>query len=171
MSDRWVELLGEALGDADRAQAVESAVLADPAGLIAQLGERTEEEQALGEISGLLSALARADTVSSMEQWFADRANGWQPEHRRSGTIGVESAGVEWTYAGSYSRDRTFHGAPAQDQPVAAHGFTIFSVENGVFTVFRHIDWAGLFAQLGFTLNTRVPLDPPPEEPRGENGD
>ena len=45
MSERWVELLGEILEDEDRAQMVEAAVGEDPAGLIAQLRERTEEEQ------------------------------------------------------------------------------------------------------------------------------
>jgi hypothetical protein len=28
----------------------------------------------------------------------------------------------------------------------------------------RHIDWAGLYAQLGLTINWRVPLDPELEE-------
>jgi hypothetical protein len=33
--------------------------------------------------------------------------------------------------------------------------------ETVLFT--RHIDWAGLYAQLGLTINWRVPLDPEPE--------
>ncbi|HZM31893.1 MAG TPA: hypothetical protein VFB77_15460 [Acidimicrobiales bacterium] len=171
MSERWVELLGEILEDEDRAQMVEAAVGEDPAGLIAQLRERTEEEQERGEISALLAALAKADTLSSMEQWFVDRDGGWQPEHRRSGSLGDQAAGVEWTYEGSYTLDRALHGAPAVGQPVEAHGFTIFGVDDGGFTVFRHLDWAGLFAQLGFTLNTRVPLHLEPEPADdGESG-
>jgi hypothetical protein len=158
VSERWVELLGEILGDVDRAQDLETAVLADPAGLIAQMGERTEDERERGEVSELLAAMAEADTRSSMEQWFVDRAGGWRPEHGRSGVLGDQAVGVEWTYEGTYTRDRTFHGAPALGQPVEAHGFTIFAVDGDGFTAFRHIDWAGLFAQLGFTLNTRVPL-------------
>lgn len=160
MSERWVELLGEILDDSDRAQEVESAVADDPAGLIDQLRERTEDEQERGEIGALLAALAKADTLSTMEQWFVDRDSGWQPVHQRSGALGDQAVGVEWTYEGSYTVDRVLHGAPALGQPVEVHGFIIFGLEDGRFTVFRHIDWAGLFAQLGFTLNTRVPLPP-----------
>ena len=164
MSERWVELLGTILDDHDRAATVESRALEDPAGLLEELRVLTEDEQQRGEISALLAALAEADTVASMEQWFVDRASAWAPVHRRSGALGAEAVGVEWTYEGSYARDRTFHGAPARDQPVEAHGFTIFGVERRRLVVYRHIDWAGLFAQIGFTLNTRIPVPPPTDE-------
>jgi hypothetical protein len=35
-------------------------------------------------------------------------------------------------------------------------------VEEDRFRVRRYVDWAGLFAQLGLTLNWRTPVTPEP---------
>jgi len=102
-------------------------------------------------------AIARADTLPRLQRWFTP-TTGWQHEPARTGPIGEASVGVEWSYAGTHDQDRTFNGIVATGLPVVMRGFTLIGSEDGVFRIRRYFDWAGLFGQLGLTLNWRVPV-------------
>ncbi len=53
-----------------------------------------------------------------------------------------------------------FNGIPASGRGVTVHGFSLLGVEDERLVVRRYVDWAGLFAQLGLTLNWRTPVSP-----------
>ena len=111
----------------------------------------------------LAIAVAEADTRPSLRTWFAgqgiERAETepWRADSERTGPIGPSSVGVEWTWTGDH-RDETFNGIAPTGRAVVVRGFTLFSVEDGGFAVRRYVDWAGVFAQLGLTLNWRSPV-------------
>jgi len=156
----WQRVLGELVDDATLADVVDKIDHHNAAGLMEIL--RGDEHKPL------LVAFAQADTVAGMEAWFGSRAEGrWEHADERSGAIG-EAAGVEWTYFGIHNRDLAFNGLPATGREVEVHGFTLFGAEGGSLSVRRHIDWAGLFAQLGLALNWRVPLGPEANERAAE---
>jgi hypothetical protein len=118
----------------------------------------------------LLDALAFADMLVSLEQWFSDRAPIWEVDEQTSGPAGPSGVGVEWTYRGTHDHAGTLNGLPATMREVEVHGYSVFTaVETGdgsKLDVRRYIDWAGLYAQLGLVVNWRVPMPADPEERR-----
>jgi len=130
-----------------------------PSELIASLREDTD----------FLVALARADTRPHLVSWFSElgiaRAeDGWSHDPERTGPIGPNAAGVEWNWVGVHdeSREGAFNRIAASEREVTLRGFTLMGVEDDRFMVRRYVDWAGLFAQLGLTLNWRTPVPPEP---------
>jgi hypothetical protein len=127
----------------------------DPSALIERLREDTE----------FLVALARADTRPQLTSWFSERRvegqdNGWSYDPEPTGAMGPNAAGVEWSWIGVHDNEGgvTFNDIAASGQEVTVRGVTLMGVEDGRFMVRRYIDWAGLFAQLGLTLNWRTPV-------------
>jgi hypothetical protein len=102
-------------------------------------------------------AFARADTITHLRRWFTPR-RGWQADKERSGPAGPVGVGVEWVFDGVHDGHATFNGLPATGRPVVVRGVTMAGVEEGRFKLRRYVDWAGLFAQLGLSLNWRVPV-------------
>jgi hypothetical protein len=128
----------------------------DPGALIDRLREDTE----------FLVALARADTRPHLASWFTERRvegqeSGWSYDRERTGPLGPNAAGVEWSWIGVHDDqqgDGAFNTIAASGQEVTVRGVTLVGVEDGRFRVRRYIDWAGLFAQLGLALNWRTPV-------------
>jgi hypothetical protein len=116
----------------------------------------------------LATNLARIDVIHYLEQWFEPVGSAWQ----RSGSfIGRSADGplaTEWTFEGRHVNE-SFNGIRATGQYVTVRGVTIAepdphpTVGTPGVRVKRYVDWAGLFAQLGLTLNWRVPLPTEPE--------
>jgi hypothetical protein len=107
-----------------------------------------------------------ADTLANMLQWFSSDEVVEFTEGR-SGAVGTDVAGAEWTYRGVHDVPAAFNGLPATGRPVEVHGFTVLSASAGELMVTRHIDWAGLFTQLGLGLDLRVPMTPEPDPAPG----
>lgn len=127
----------------------------DPSALIERLRDDTE----------FLVALARADTRPQLLSWFRElpiegQDNGWSYDQERTGPLGPNAAGVEWSWIGVHDNegDVTFNAIAASGQEVTVRGVSLMGVEDGRFRIRRYIDWAGLFAQLGLTLNWRTPV-------------
>lgn len=123
----------------------------DPRALVASLREDKE----------LQLALARADTRPYLISWFSE-TEGWLADEERSGPIGEHSVGTEWFWRGVHDNAGgvgAFNGITASGRPVTVTGFTLMSADEAGFSVRRYVDWVGLFAQLGLTLNWRVPVD------------
>jgi hypothetical protein len=153
----WQEILAERFPE--RAREIEHRMTTEPTELV-------EEMRSDGD---MVRAVVEADIVSSLEQWFTARDDRLTFTDGRAGPVGEREAGAEWTYAGVHDEAGTLRGLPATDRAVEVHGFTVVGVgtdDDGQETLLltRHIDWAGLYAQLGLTINWRVPLDPEPEE-------
>jgi hypothetical protein len=149
------------LFDADQQQAVKKLIE------LPDLGElRTRD---------LFALVARADVLPRLLTWFspveADPTFGWQDHLERSGAVGEASAAVEWTFTGSYEstrlrarpegvdvveNDSAFNGVRPLGQRVELHGVTLLSIEGGKLRIRRYIDWVGLYAQLGLSVNWRV---------------
>ena len=124
---------------------------------------------ALREDVALAVAIVRADTRPSLRAWFSEGeggqgTGGWEFEEERTGPIGPSTVGVEWHWFGVHNdanRDPgAFNGIPASGRDVKVHGFSLLGVEDERLVVRRYVDWAGLFAQLGLTLNWRTPVSP-----------
>jgi hypothetical protein len=116
----------------------------------------------------MVEATVASDAVWTLEQWFSVRGEGLKFTEGRSGPVGDRDAGAEWEYEGIHDKAGALRGLPATGRPVAVHGLTVVGTgigEDGreVVLLTRHIDWVGLYAQLGLTINWRVPLDPEPE--------
>lgn len=149
--DRWrAELTPEQL---DRFEGTRD----QPSELIAALREDVD----------FLVALARADTRPHLLEWFSERdiarATGWLHDPERTGPIGPNAAGVEWSWEGVHddkASTGTFNSITASGRAVTVRGFTLMGIEADQFMVRRYVDWAGLFAQLGLTLNWRTPVSP-----------
>lgn len=128
----------------------------DPTALVAALREDT----------ALLVALARADTRPTLVTWFSERSvegdqTAWSHDPERTGPVGENAAGVEWAWHGVHDDTGTsgaFNTTTGSEREVTVHGFTLMGVEAEEFLVRRYVDWAGVFAQLGFTLNWRTPV-------------
>jgi hypothetical protein len=112
----------------------------------------------------VLDAVAFADMMVSLQQWFSDRAPIWVTDDQTSGPAGPGAAGAEWTYGGTHDRDGTFNGLPATGRDVEVHGYSVFTVGRAELDVRRYIDWAGLYAQLGLIVNWRVPILSGPDQ-------
>ena len=131
----------------------------DPVGLMDLL--RSDPE--------FLAAVVKADTRPHLLRWFGDmgveRADPpWVPEVDRMGPLGANAAAVEWTWVGRHVVDATFNNTTASGRDVTVHGFSVISIENDRVQARHYIDWAGVYAQLGLTLNWRTPVtnEPPP---------
>ena len=112
---------------------------------------------------GFRQGLARADALAFLTTMFTPRRGdeSWQPNAERSGRLGEVSAGTEWSFEGLHEQDDVFNGIRATGRSVVVRGFTIMGVEEERFRVRRYVDWAGLYGQLGLTVNWRVPLENP----------
>lgn len=126
----------------------------DPQALVASLREDREFQL----------ALARADVRPHLVTWFSEaspRRDAWLPNRERSGPIGDHAVGIEWSWTGVHDDEgcaNAFQGIPGSGRAVTVRGFTLMGVEEGRFRVRRYVDWAGVFAQLGLTLNWQVPV-------------
>jgi hypothetical protein len=118
-----------------------------------------------------LVAIVRADIAPRLREWFRpldtgedgvalDR--GWRHHPERTGPIGPEAAGVEWSFEGHHVRDLAFNGTHATGWKVTVRGVSLVGVEDSKFQIRRYVDWAGLYAQLGLTMNWRTPVATPP---------
>jgi hypothetical protein len=126
-----------------------------------------------------LLAIAEADTAPMLRQWFSERGivraeSGWEHDPHRTGRIGESAVGVEWRWTGVHDDGGdqdddggptfpSFNSLPPSGNEVTVHGFTLFGIEldhrgEPLAAVRRYVDWAGVFAQLGLTLNWRTPV-------------
>lgn len=113
----------------------------------------------------LQRAIARADVMPQLAAWFkADLSHGdggWAAAPERSGPVGQASACVvAWSFQGIHTQEvdpSPIEGALPLDQEITLQGVTFMGVEDGAFLLRRYVDWAGLYAQLGFSLNWRTP--------------
>jgi hypothetical protein len=125
-----------------------------------------------GDWSALLETLTRdlefglkvveADSVAVLSQWFT-AVGGWRPEPDRWGLLGDNAFGVAWEYDGIHDIPFAFNGVPASNRPVTVRGFTLIGPDpsrSGRVLIRRYVDWAGVFGQLGLTLNWRIPVEP-----------
>jgi hypothetical protein len=112
---------------------------------------------------GFREDLSRADALSFLKTLFEPQRGeeSWQATAERSGRLGEAAAGTEWSFEGLHVHDDVFNGIRATGRPVVVRGFTIMSLEEERFKVRRYVDWAGLYGQLGLTVNWRVPLENP----------
>jgi hypothetical protein len=121
-----------------------------------------DADELIGSLRGELEypvAIVRADVVPRLQRWFTPTTgDGWQHEPARSGAIGDASVGVEWSYQGKHDKDRVFNGVRATGAQVVVRGFTLVGAEDGALRLRRYIDWAGLFGQLGLSVNWRIPV-------------
>jgi hypothetical protein len=120
----------------------------------------------------LQEVVVRHDTRPVLREWFTDTENdrGWEMDFDRSGRIGEgQSAGVAWSFEGTHdqvspedARWSTFNGIPVTERQVTVRGFTLvdvdFDSDQPRLRLRRYVDWAGLYSQLGLTVNWRVPL-------------
>jgi len=115
-------------------------------------------------------AVTKADTRPFLRRWFAERDGGWVCNLEGTGPVGPASVGSEWSFAGAHTVDGAFNGLAASGKDVVVRGYTIMSAEpvdkgDGTdFKVRRYVDWAGLYGQLGLSINWRVPVAAPPRE-------
>ena len=105
-------------------------------------------------------ALVWCDTADRLAPLFSESPGEWSSENERSGPLGDESFGVAWIFRTVHDLAGVFNGLPATGREVTVRGFTIiaFDAESGKVKVRRYVDWAAVFAQLGLTLNWRVPV-------------
>jgi hypothetical protein len=163
----WEALLKELRGDTDETYHIINAINGS--------GETDmDARQVLERMAndpGLRSDIAYADSVAMLQIVGSKRGPGWVVDDERSGRIGVASVGVAWLYQAAHDWEPDYdptkpnaelRALPPTGRDLEAHGFSIFGVENEAFTVRRHVDWAGLYAQLGIGLNWRVPVDETP---------
>ncbi len=118
--------------------------------------------------------IARIDVRPWLVSWFTATAD-WQIERDLSGPItGTSSVGVAWSYGGVHDVAEAFNGLPATGREVVVRGDTVMGMDryDCRFRLWRYVDWAGLYAQLGLALNWRVPVSntpsplPRPPDPR-----
>jgi hypothetical protein len=101
---------------------------------------------------------ARLDIRPWLVHWFEPTTD-WAVDGNRSGPIaGTSSVGCAWSYGGDHREDGRFNGLTATGRSVVVRGYTVMGDENGRFGFARYIDWAGLYGQLGLTVNWRVPV-------------
>jgi hypothetical protein len=116
---------------------------------------------ALRQEAAFANAFARADCVTYLRKWFTP-TDGWKTVEERSGASGGAGVAVEWSFEGRHDGDGTFNGLSPTGRPVHVKGVTMIGLEGSKLKLRRYVDWAGLFAQLGLTLNWRVPVDGSP---------
>jgi len=129
-----------------------------------ETGNPRELMAALRDDPGFGQAVVECDTVDRLGPMFSDDRGEWTAESERSGALGDASFGVAWTFATLHDKPDAFNHLPATNRPVTVRGFTILGVDvdadsgDEKVKVRRYVDWAGVFGQLGLTLNWRVPL-------------
>ena len=103
--------------------------------------------------------VVKADSVVMLRQWFRETA-GWREEEGRWGQLGDNAFGVAWVYDGIHDIPFAFNGLPPSGRPVTVRGFTVLGPDpDGRVQIRRYIDWAGVFGQLGLSLNWRIPVE------------
>ena len=115
----------------------------------------------------MLATVSSSDASDTSFQTFAcwDRS----PQVNASSTS-RNKTGSEWSFAGAHTVDGAFNGLAASGKDVVVRGYTIMSAEpvdkgDGTdFKVRRYVDWAGLYGQLGLSINWRVPVAAPPRK-------
>ena len=113
-------------------------------------------------------AATRADCLPRLRTWFTPTGGApWNHEPERSGPLGEQSVTTEWHFEGVHDVDKAFNGLPPTGRPVVVRGVTHFSAEDAKLVVRRYVDWAGLYGQLGLSLNWRVPMRDPGAPPLG----
>lgn len=113
--------------------------------------------------------VVEADAVAVLVQWFRP-GEGWARDPDRWGVLGENAYGVAWAFDGVHDEDRVFNGLPASGRRVSVVGFTVIGpdpVGGPRAVIRRYVDWAGVFGQLGLTLNWRLPV---PSEGGGSGG-
>ena len=106
--------------------------------------------------------VVEVDSVVVLSQWFRP-TDGWRAEEGQWGLLGDNAFGVAWEYDGIHDIPSAFNGLPASDRPVTVRGFTLIGPDpsrRGRVQIRRYVDWAGVFGQLGLTLNWRIPVEP-----------
>jgi hypothetical protein len=142
----------------------------DPERLVAEMQENPD----------FRIAMARADVRHHLLRWFQESDAGWQEDPRRSGSLGEEAVATPWSFSGIPAEKGTvggelasndlvtvvgFNGLVATGREITVRGLTVMTVERDEETeapklsVHRHVDWAGLYGQLGLTLNWRIPTE------------
>jgi hypothetical protein len=122
------------------------------------------------------TALARCDTVDRLGELFSEAEGQWAADADRSGPLGAAAFGVAWTFSTVHDKSGAFNHLPATHRDVQVRGFTILGIgvddrtEAERLVVRRYVDWAGVFGQLGLTLNWRVPVPPDRVATRGSSG-
>jgi hypothetical protein len=133
-----------------------------------ELAERRHDPRQFREwlaVSDNAEEVARADIVPHLRAWFTP-TDGWKASEY-GGPLGPDGAGVEWQWQGIHDRDHVFNGLLATGADVVVRGYSVMSLDpKGAVKVRRYIDWAGLFTQLGLTLNWRLPVRSEPETDR-----
>jgi hypothetical protein len=125
--------------------------------------------------------LIEADAVLVLGEWFTIRGDGWQVDPDRWGLLGNNAFGAAWEYEGVHNLPFAFNGTPATNRDVTVRGFTVigppteaerrrFQTDPDRARFRRYVDWAGLYAQLGLTLNWRIPV-PTDQLPGGDAED
>jgi len=119
------------------------------------------------------AAVVRADTRPQLRRWFREveidgnPTGGWVWEPAHSGALGEAAVGVEWTWSGIHAATdadgeplpEPFNQLTPTGVAVEVRGFTVLDVDDALgFALHRHVDWAGLYAQLGLTVNWRTPV-------------
>jgi hypothetical protein len=109
----------------------------------------------------VLADFVRQDSEPPLTRWF-EPTSGWENFAGSTGRFGEEALAVEWVYLGVHTKDWVFNGIRATGNRVEVRGCTVVALERGEFRLRRYIDWAGLFAQLGLTMNWRLPVEQAP---------
>jgi hypothetical protein len=122
---------------------------------------------ALRDDTAFALAVARADCITYLRKWFT-RTDGWQTVDERCGATGAAGVAVEWTYRGVHDGEADFNGLSPTGRPVMVRGVTVTGIEKGRLKLHRYVDWAGVFAQLGLSLNWRVPVSSTPPAAPGD---
>jgi hypothetical protein len=115
---------------------------------------------------GFARAVCRADAITYLRRWFTG-TDGWKTVEHRSGASGPGGVAIEWTYRGVHDGAADFNSLAPTGRPVSMRGMTMVGLEKGRMVMCRYVDWAGAFAQLGLTLNWRVPVSSTPVVPPG----
>jgi hypothetical protein len=129
-----------------------------------------EPDQLIAELRedrGFHLAVVRADTMPVVRTWFAERDAGFRVNLEHSGPVGPASVGTAWVYEGHHVEDRAFNGMRATGKQIELRGYTIMSAAPGAdggrskLQSRRYVDWAGLYGQLGLSIDWRVPVPAP----------
>ncbi|HMG43543.1 MAG TPA: hypothetical protein VK611_19590 [Acidimicrobiales bacterium] len=150
----------ERLGDdrADRFDRLMDPDTGDPGRLMAEV----RDDPDLG------VALVECDTVDQLAPLFSDAPGTWSSEAEQSGPLGEASFGVAWTFETTHDDTHgRFNGIPPTGRSVVVQGYTVvgFSPVRGTLVVRRWVDWTAVLAQLGLTVNWRIPVTGPDPSP------
>ncbi len=141
----------DALPDANtptEQNAIDRATVTQPDALIADLRDTPAD----------IPILAAADVEPQFRTWLTF-TGGFQVRS----VLGVGDTdrrlAVEWTIEGRHDKDLALRGLHASNRDVTVRGLTIFESDGRQLQVRRYIDWIGFYAQLGLSINWRLPVD------------